>query len=326
MRPAQKAQPLVFARRYAHRGGIVTGGDAGHQFHEMPALLLRAIDLHDEQCIDVAGIADAEEILGRMDGRAVHHFHAGRNDAVRDDIGDALCRGLDRRKSEQHGLRRLRLDEQPQRHLRDHAEQAFRADGESQQVIARRIERLAAEFDHFPAHQYDLQAEHVVRRHAVLQAMHAAGILGDVAADGAGDLTGWIRCVVKAARGDRLRYREVGHAGLHDRRAIVVVDVEDLLSRLRPSRMPSSSGRAPPESDVPAPRGTTLTWCSLHHRRMADICAVFSRQHDQQAVFVHMRSGRRTRTPPVRRDDRSRPHRGRCAHRAQDVCPVREGA
>ena len=33
-----------------------------------------------------------------------------------------------------------------------------------------------------------------------------------------------------------------------------------------PSRMPSSSGREPPDSDVPAPRGTTLTFISCRQR------------------------------------------------------------
>ena len=38
--------------------------------------------------------------------------------------------------------------------------------------------------------------------------------------------------------------------------------------------MPSVSGRAPPDSDVPAPRGTTLTRSRLHSCRTAETWAV----------------------------------------------------
>jgi hypothetical protein len=47
---------------------------------------------------------------------------------------------------------------------------------------------LAAEPDDLAGHQHHFAAEHVVGGHAVLEAMHAAGVFGDVAADGTGDL------------------------------------------------------------------------------------------------------------------------------------------
>ena len=57
--------------------------------------------------------------------------------------------------------------------------------------------------------------------------MHAAGILRDVAADGAGHLAGGIRGIVKAARRHGLRHRKIGDAGLHHREPVVVVELED---------------------------------------------------------------------------------------------------
>ena len=38
--------------------------------------------------------------------------------------------------------------------------------------------------------------------------------------------------------------------------------------------MPSVSGKAPPESEVPAPRGTTLIRSASHSFRIAATCAV----------------------------------------------------
>ena len=43
-----------------------------------------------------------------------------------------------------------------------------------------------------------------------------------------------------------------------------------------PSSTPSVSGSAPPDSDVPAPRGTTLMPLSWQYRSTAATCAVVS--------------------------------------------------
>jgi hypothetical protein len=58
---------------------------------------------------------------------------------------------------------------------------------------------------------------------------------------------------------DRLGDAEIGDAGLHHGAAVVVVDLEHAVELARPSSTPSASGSAPPDSEVPAPRGTTLT-------------------------------------------------------------------
>ena len=96
-----------------------------------------------------------------------------------------------------------------------------------EQVVAAGVEMLAAEAQHLAGHQHDLAAEHVVGGHAVFQAMHAAGILRHVAADGAGDLRGRIGRVIEAGIGDRVADREIGDAGLHHHDAVVEVDVAD---------------------------------------------------------------------------------------------------
>jgi len=63
---------------------------------------------------------------------------------------------------------------------------------------------------------------------AVLQAVRAAGVLGDVAADGADLLAGRVRRVVVALRRDALRHPEVYDAWLYDRALIVEIDRENL--------------------------------------------------------------------------------------------------
>ncbi len=93
-------------------------------------------------------------------------------------------------------------------------------------IVAAAVEVLAAEPNDVAVGRYELDAEHVVRREAVLQAMHPARILGDVAADRARDLARRIGRVVEAFGRDCVADREVRDAGLRDDAAVRVVDVE----------------------------------------------------------------------------------------------------
>ena len=111
------------------------------------------------------------------------------------------------------------------RHLGDDAEQAFRAGDDAEQVVALGIEMLAADAQHLAGDQHDLAAEHVVGGHAVFQAMHAAGILRDVAADAAGDLRGRVGRVVEALVRHRLRDRQIGDARLDHGDAVLEIDL-----------------------------------------------------------------------------------------------------
>ena len=132
-----------------------------------------------------------------------------------------------RREADQHGARGLGLRQDAHGDLGDHAEQAFGAGHQAEQVVAVGVEVLAAEADDVAVGQHQLQAQHVVGGEAVFQAVHAARVLGDVAADGAGDLRGRVGRVVEARVLDRLGDAEVGHAGLGDDGAVLEVDVED---------------------------------------------------------------------------------------------------
>ena len=115
--------------------------------------------------------------------------------------------------------------EDAHRHLGDDAEQPFRAGDDAEQVIAARIEVLAADADHLAGDQDHLDAEHVVGGQAVLQAMHAAGVLRDVAADRAGDLRGRVGRVVEPLAFHGARDGEIGDAGLDHGAAVRIVDI-----------------------------------------------------------------------------------------------------
>ena len=79
-----------------------------------------------------------------------------------------------------------------------HAEQPFRTGDHAQKIEPAAAGRLAAEPHAFAVRQRELDAQQIVRRQAVFQAMQSAGILRHVAADGAGDLAGRIGRVIEA--------------------------------------------------------------------------------------------------------------------------------
>ena len=156
------------------------------------------VELDDQQRLDVERIAGVDELLGGVDRGLVHHLHAAGDDARADDARDAFAGILGARKADQHRARGLRLLQDAHRDLGDDAEQALRAGDDADQVVAAGVEMLAAEAQHLAGHQHHFEAEDVVGGHAVFQAMHAAGILRDIAADGAGDLRRRIGRVIEA--------------------------------------------------------------------------------------------------------------------------------
>ena len=111
----------------------------------------------------------------------------------------------------------------------DDPEQALGAGDDAEEIVAAGIQMLAAEPQHLAGHQHQFAAEQVIGGHAVFEAMHAAGILRHIAADGAGDLRRRIGGVIEAGLLDRLRHREIGDAGLDHGDAIVKVDLADAL-------------------------------------------------------------------------------------------------
>ncbi len=132
--------------------------------------------------------------------------------------------------------------QQLDRDLRDHREQAFAARDEGQQIVARRIERVGAEFDDVAGDEHRAHLAHVVHGESVFQAMHAAGVLRDVAADRARDLRRRIGRIKQPVRGGRLRDREVAHARLDDGRSRERIDRDDA-TKLRERQHDAIHGR-----------------------------------------------------------------------------------
>lgn len=98
---------------------------------------------------------------------------------------------------------------------------------EAEQVVTGRVQRLAAELDHRSVDQHHPDAEQIVGGDAIFQAVGAAGIHADIAADRAGELRARIWCIEKPVRGDAFRDVQIGDAGLNHGDAVRQIDFKD---------------------------------------------------------------------------------------------------
>ncbi|EDT02922.1 hypothetical protein BamIOP4010DRAFT_3543 [Burkholderia ambifaria IOP40-10] len=221
------AQPLAFVARDldARRAMLAQHGRHAHDF--LRHFLRRPVRFAQQDRLRVEVVARVRERLDGLGGRLVHHLESGRDDARRDDRGDCLAALHDIVEARHHELRGLRFRDQFQRDLGDDREHPFAADHHREQVEARRVEAERAEFDDLAVDRDRAHAHDVVHGQPVFQAVDAAGIFRDVAADRAGDLRRRIGCVVQPVRRGGFRNREVAHAGLHGGRARVRIDLDD---------------------------------------------------------------------------------------------------
>ena len=187
-------------------------------------LLLGAVGFDDQDGLRIERIAGLDVGLHRRSDRLVHYLHPTRDDTGRDHVGDRLARLLDTIK---RGQDRSRFDGRRQQSDRDFggdAQHAFRAGDERKQVVPGCVERLATDFQQVPINGVGPQGEDIVYGQAVLEAVHPAGILRDVATDGAGNLRRGVRREIHPVRLGRLGYGQVAHAGLNACRSRKGVD------------------------------------------------------------------------------------------------------
>ena len=108
----------------------------------------------------------------------------------------------------------LRTRQQPQRDLQGDAKEPLRAHEKSGEIRPHSLKARRAELHELPIGKDGANPQHMVGCHAVLQAMHAAGVEGDIAADGADELARWIRSVIEAVALRGLGYLQIDRPGL----------------------------------------------------------------------------------------------------------------
>ena len=140
--------------------------------------------------------------------------------------------------------------------FRDDRQRAFRSDQQAEQIGAGRVGKGTADVHELAVGQDGLDAKHVMHGEAVLEAMRAAGVFGDVPADRADLLTRRIGRVVVAEGRNLFRDLEIGDAGFDGDPAVGMSTSSTRFIRDSPITTPSATGSAPPDRPVPcrAPR------------------------------------------------------------------------
>ena len=146
---------------------------------------------------------------------------------------------------------------------------------------------LAADVEDFTVNGNDHQSQKVIGGDAVFQAMRAAGIHVDVAADHAGELARRIGCVKEALIRHRVGDADIGHAGLHGGATIGVVDVQDLVHPHQSDNKPHLGQRQPrhPTETSPRRRGTTRTPLAWQKRMIAATSSVVSGRATARGIW-----------------------------------------
>ena len=151
---------------------------------------LKAIDFDQQRRPRIARITGlVNRSFHGFDRLVVHELERRGHDPGRDNVRDGLAAGFDGVKCREQRLHGLWLGKKANDDLRDDRKRAFRSDDRARQDPVPR-----PRLPEFPSRTISPSAEHrfnledVVRRHAILQAVRAAGILRNVAADAAGHL------------------------------------------------------------------------------------------------------------------------------------------
>ena len=221
-------RPLGVVARDPHLEGAAVAADPVDGGRVLLDLHGDAVELDEQERLGVLRVAGVVGLLGRDDRERVHHLDRGGQDPGRDDRGDGLARRVDRRGTPRgacvtaSGLRTMRSVIS-----RRDPERALGADEGAEQVGPVRVERLAAELDELAVGEHDRQPGDVVDREAVLEAVRAARVLGDVAADRADLLARRVGGVEEAVGRDGARDVEVGDARLDHDPLRLEVDLED---------------------------------------------------------------------------------------------------
>jgi hypothetical protein len=137
-----------------------------------------AVELDDQRGGDVgrqaggvgAGLDGADRLL-------IHHLEGGGQEAGADDGADRAARVVDVVEEGEQRLHGLGQRQQPDVDLGGDAERPLAADEQPRQVQPGILAGAAAEPDDAAVGQHDGEAEDVVRRDAVLQAVRPAGVL-----------------------------------------------------------------------------------------------------------------------------------------------------
>ena len=193
---------------------------------------------------------------GSFQGQRIHDLNRAGQQAAGDDGGDGVPGLFERAIAGEDGVEALGPGQQLQGDLQRDAEETFVAIEQAAPVRADVLAARAAPFDDLAGAEHGLDAEHVVGGHAVFQAVGAAGVEGDVAADGADQRAGRVGRVMQPVRRGGQRYLRVHHARLDHGNPLGGVQPQNAGQAVERDDDAVRHRSEPPDRLVPLPRAT----------------------------------------------------------------------
>ena len=218
--------PLGLVGRHPHAGRAVGRGDGRHPLGLDLRSGVHAVHLDQQHRGGVPGVPGPHEVLDDGHRPGVHQLHGRRHHAVGYNRADGGRGRGHVGVGGQHGLDRGRVGGEAHGHRGGHPAQALGADEGAPQVVAVRLGLQPAQHHRLAVGEHHLHRGHMGAGDAVGQAVGAAGVVGHVAADGAGLLAGGVGGEVQAVGGHPPGQFQVDQAGLDPGDAVVEVHLQ----------------------------------------------------------------------------------------------------
>jgi hypothetical protein len=170
-------------------------------------------DFGQKHCSRLGREARPNEPLYRHSHRLIHHFQGGWDDPLGNDPGHGGRRILDAVKRSEQSMSGRRVGGELDEGSGHDPERAFRSDHDPPQIQPNRVGCVGAQHQYLTCCRYQLDGQHVIYRGPFCQAVGAAAVVGDVAADSASRLGRGVGCEVQTEGSSVLAEVEVQHTG-----------------------------------------------------------------------------------------------------------------
>ena len=227
--PFPQQLALAIVARHAHLARLVRLAHLAHRCRLRLGRFAQPFQLDQKHGRAVQGETGVDVRLDGAQRPAVEHFARRRSDPARGDVRHGFRGVIHRVIYCQQGFHRFGLAQQLHRDFGHQRQRALRAHQQSGQVVARRVERFSADTHDFAIRQHQLEAQHVICRHAIRQRVRPARVFRHVAADRAGLLARRIGRVVEIGVLDSARQFVIHHAGLHHSALVFEIDGQDAI-------------------------------------------------------------------------------------------------
>src|SRR6185437_13284774 len=165
-------------------------------------MFLQAFYLDDQHSFSVLGQSHWRPALNGFDGCPIHDFQGRRNNAGPSYSDDGFSRIVHLVKHAEQCPHRLAAGCQFNDDLGNDSHGAFRADEDTAKIVTGSIRNFTTQPDNSSVVEHDFDTKYVIGGYPVGKGVRAAGVVGDIAADGAGGLTAWVGSIEQTVLGD----------------------------------------------------------------------------------------------------------------------------